>query len=377
MPVDLRSRLKATDLRVLQLDVLSANAMGSSPIRIYEDPHLRRQLVGKELQPPPDILADPSRRPAWLASTIAEGRIQEQLRRSEYVLDVYAVLDVHGADGQPTGALEVFTPYVPGGSLYDHWRAGGRFDTAEAVKIMRDVSLGLADLHDLGYLHRDVKSLNAFVEHTQRGPKGLLGDLGLAIAQSPDGRAEGYPQPTPWIAPEQMDPIREATVVSDLFGIATCLVDLLRPSLAEGFDGAARDAAAQRMTRGHLPLPARRYVPPPWTPPRVRRLIRGLIRSDPNGRKPRSARAVADALDTPVPPWTEILDAPDAFEYAAVGRVSVSIKGRYLRRTAEWEISAAADRGSGQRSTQRGRHPNATDTVLEGYFDAALTSWSR
>ena len=153
---------------------------------------------------------------------------------------------------------------------------------------------------------------------------------------------------------------------------------MLRPSLLDGWNQQRRLEAAKRMTEGHLPLPLRRYAPPPWAPPRVRRLIRSLTKPHPAHRSPRTARDVADALSTPVPPWRCTDSTADVFRFEANGSVRVAVAGHRMRRKDQWQVRAVADRGRGERSVLSGRIPGQyRDTDLKGYFDAALTAWSR
>jgi hypothetical protein len=76
-------------------------------------------------------------------------------------------------------------PLAEGGSLADRLcRARGRppLGIASRVQALRDVACGLAYLHSLGELHRDVKSANILLD---RADAARLGDFGLARRRVP------------------------------------------------------------------------------------------------------------------------------------------------------------------------------------------------
>ena len=76
-------------------------------------------------------------------------------------------------------------PLAEGGSLADRLRrTGGRppLGVANRVQVLRDVACGMAYLHSLGELHRDVKSANILLD---RADAARLGDFGLARRRVP------------------------------------------------------------------------------------------------------------------------------------------------------------------------------------------------
>lgn len=375
---DLREILEPGELRVLPVEALSARRGGMNFVRDYWDPRLQRPLVGKIMEPPPELLLSGVRREQWLPQVLLEGQLQQQLAKHPNVMPVVVVLDVVHTEGPGAGpgAVEIFTPLMPCGSAFDVVRTGPGFAADEAVKIVRDAALGLGALHDLGYVHRDVKSPNIFVEATASGPRGLIGDLGLAQPLRDDQTAEGWPQPTPWIAPEQMIPDAKATVASDLFGLAASLVDLVVPFPPEVFD---RAAAAARMASGQLPIAARHYKAPPWLPRPIRTLVSTLARPDAAQRTPRTARSAADVLDCTVLPWRQVVISDTRLECVARGEIVASVEGDYRPRLDSWDLAARVDRGNGPRTvaTLRTAAGYPSHAELAQVFDSALAAWSR
>lgn len=370
----LREQLEAGEVRVLPVEALSAHAGGSNPVPNYRDWHLGRRLVGKRLEPPPHLRGDDADREAWLPTVLLEGRLQHQLADHGRIMPVVAVLDVVGEQADHAGAVEIFTPFMPHGSAFDVVRREGPFDAEIAVRLIRDAALGLSAVHQLGYLHRDVKTPNIFIESTPAGLRGLLGDLGIAIEMNSHGRARGFRQPTPWIGPEQFRDDESACVATDLFGLAASLVDLLSP-----FDGSTYDrgAAASRMERGRLALPAIDYKPPPYLPRAIRNLVSSLTKAQPDKRRPRTALEVAERLNVAVPPWHPTTVSPGMFQYDAEGTVSVQVDGRLKPQLNVWDLRARVDRGQGLRRVAQLRAPRLRHVDLAQLFDEAREAWSR
>lgn len=368
----LRDDLLPQELRVLPVLALSVRSMASNPVREYLDTRLNRRLIGKVLEPPPHAFGLP--KAEWLPALLVEGQLQQELADHPNVMDVVVVLDVVPVDGGPANAVEIFTPLMPRGSAWDVVYNEGVFAADDAVRVIRDAAKGLAALHRLGYLHRDVKSLNIFIQDTPSGPRGVLGDFGIAVPMNGEGFADGFEQPTPWIAPEQFAGGNRTSVVSDLFGLAASLVDLMRPLVEDEWD---REAAANRMERGHLPAPARLYRPPPFLPRPVRTLISSLTRVNPTHRRPATALEVANRLNVAVPPWLQTVDEAGEFAYAAQGSTSVRVLGRRRPRLDLWELRLQVNRGSGFRTVGNGRVSEVRNRDLTQMFDAALDVWSR
>ena len=166
------------------------------------------------------------------ADYVQRFRLEAQLGAaldSPYIIRVY--------DFEQEGDLLILRmEYAAGGSLSQ------RLDTIrrkvappipidEAVRIAHQVALGLAALHELDVVHRDVKPSNILFAEDGRA---MLADLGLA--QAPGGpsmrsqMSEAMPHPgTPaYMSPEQATlPFQHLTPASDVYALGAVLFEML------------------------------------------------------------------------------------------------------------------------------------------------------
>ncbi len=116
---------------------------------------------------------------------------------------------------------------------------------AERVKILADVTRGLAAIHAAGLVHRDIKPSNIMVTTAGRA---VLLDLGLAIAHGSERAAAGSPG---YVAPEVLAGER-ATSASDQYAWWRVVDDLFAES-------AKKSALVNASARGKSKDPAQRY----------------------------------------------------------------------------------------------------------------------
>ncbi len=126
--------------------------------------------------------------------------------------------------------------YAPNGSLQQRiekvrLKLAPPIPIDEAVRITREVALGLASLHALDAVHRDVKPSNILFSEDGRA---MLADLGLA--QAPGGpsmrsqMSEAMPHPgTPaYMSPEQArPPFAHLSPPSDIYSLGAVLFEML------------------------------------------------------------------------------------------------------------------------------------------------------
>ncbi|MBA2707433.1 MAG: serine/threonine protein kinase [Gemmatimonadaceae bacterium] len=106
-----------------------------------------------------------------------------------------------------TDGLPYFTmPFVRGESLRARLAKGGELPIAEAVRILREVSLALGYAHDDNIVHRDIKPENVLIS----GGSAVVTDFGVANALTASGSegasvtSMGVALGTPaYMAPEQ------------------------------------------------------------------------------------------------------------------------------------------------------------------------------
>lgn len=83
------------------------------------------------------------------------------------------------------------------GSLFDLYaKKQKKFDQETALRIAKECAMGLGHLHSIGYMHRDVKSLNVFMA---KGYVAKIADFGMATTKPTCSDACGTVQ---WMAPE-------------------------------------------------------------------------------------------------------------------------------------------------------------------------------
>jgi eukaryotic-like serine/threonine-protein kinase len=230
------------------LDLLGSGATGF----VYKayDAALRRHVALKVLRP--ELAA----REASRARFEREARAAAALRH-DHVVGVLFTGTVPGSS-LPYIAME----YVEGVALSDYLAAGRPLKPAEAVRLVRQVALGLQHAHDKGLVHRDIKPSNLMLE-TASG-RVRITDFGLVRAACWDGGTDrtiitrtgvalgtpAYMSPEHILAPEAVD------ARSDLFSLGVVLYRLLTGRLP--FDGTEGEILVQ-ITTGQ-PSPPSAYT---------------------------------------------------------------------------------------------------------------------
>ncbi len=145
-----------------------------------------------------------------------------------HLVQVYDFVDVDGL-------LALEMEYAPGGSLAARLarnrEAGETMAVDTAVRTALDVARGLAALHRLDILHRDVKPSNILFD---AGGCAKLGDLGLA--QAPDdltqrellgSQARAQPGTPDYMSPEQSANAARLAPPSDVYSLGLVLFEML------------------------------------------------------------------------------------------------------------------------------------------------------
>jgi predicted Ser/Thr protein kinase len=199
-------------------------------------------------------------------------------------------------DSDPWGEIPfVATRYVPGPSLHDLVKDEGPLSDADLRFLARGLAEGIASVHAVGVLHRDVKPSNVLIE----GRTPILIDFGLArVADDPKLTHTGWLLGTPgYLAPEILDG-HDATTASDVhsWGATVAFAGTGRSPFGRGPSMAIMD----RVRRGQHELDG--------LPDDLRRVVASALDPDPR-RRPAPAELL-DWLDGGGPPPQSVPDDP-------------------------------------------------------------------
>ena len=185
----------------------------------------------------PHIVGDDEARERLAREVSSLGRI-----RSRWVAEI--------VDADPYGPVPfVATRYVPGLSLHDHVHEEGPVEGTDLTWFAACLAEGVASVHAVGVLHRDVKPSNVLME----GRTPILIDFGLArVADDPRLTHTGWLLGTPgYLAPEILYG-DDATTASDVHSWAATVAFAAtgRPPFGRGPSMAIMD----RVRRGEHDL---------------------------------------------------------------------------------------------------------------------------
>jgi serine/threonine protein kinase len=165
----------------------------------------------------------------------------------------------------------VATRYVPGLSLHDHVVEEGAITGPDLTWFAACLAEGIASVHAVGVLHRDVKPSNVLME----GRTPILIDFGLArVADDPKLTHTGWLLGTPgYLAPEILYG-EDATPASDVhsWGATVAYAGLGRPPFGRGPSMAIMD----RVRRGQFDLDG--------LPPELRQVVAAALDPEPRHR---------------------------------------------------------------------------------------------
>jgi len=208
------------------------------------------------------------------------------------------VVRIHGAGIAPDGRVYIAMERLRGGAMCQGITPDEPMAAPEALGLMHQACMGLAEAHALGIVHRDLKPENLWVE-----PDGNLKviDFGLARAWDTGGGIGanvtmgqvlvGTPH---YMQPEQMVDNRMSPA-SDVYSIATLLYELLTGHSVY-FDDAPLSAVRARLRddpvfwidahANRAPIPLARHARTRDLPPSIDALLVRCLSKDPNDRPP-------------------------------------------------------------------------------------------
>jgi serine/threonine protein kinase len=142
------------------------------------------------------------------------------------------IIDIHDIGETEEGELYLVMEYLVGTSLSSEL-ARGSMPLARSVDILEQMCAALARAHDLGVVHRDLKSDNILLT-TRGGRKDFVKILDFGLAHlamdprlSPKGAVFGTPE---YMSPEQARG-EEATAQSDLYALGVLFFEMLTGQL--------------------------------------------------------------------------------------------------------------------------------------------------
>src|SRR3984957_7068684 len=142
------------------------------------------------------------------------------------------IIDIHDIGETEEGELYLVMEYLVGTSLSSEL-ARGPMQLSRGVDILEQMCAALARAHDLGVVHRDLKSDNILLT-TRGGRKDFVKILDFGLAHlamdprlAPKGAVFGTPE---YMAPEQARG-EEATAQSDLYALGVLFFEMLTGQL--------------------------------------------------------------------------------------------------------------------------------------------------
>ncbi len=259
------------------LRVLGSGGMGV--VFLAEEPQLQRQVALKAM------------RPTLAVSALARQRFLREARaiaaiQHDHVVTIFAV-------GEDRGVPFLAMPFLKGESLEARLRREVVLAVAEALRVAREIGLGLAEIHAHGLVHRDIKPGNVWLEGEQRRVKIL--DFGLARQAAGGGPEEQLTQAgaivgsPAFMAPEQAGK-GNVDARCDLFSLGVVLYQMLTGALPFQGDDALTTLLAVANTE---PPPPERHNP--QVSAQASALVLRLMSKKPEAR-PGSAREVVEAV---------------------------------------------------------------------------------
>jgi len=227
-----------------------------------------------------------SEQPEWIERFRREAEKAAQLTHAN-VVQVYEF-------GEVEGHHYLSMQFMPGGSLDAVLAKRGALPPAEAARIVRDATRGLAKAHSRGLIHRDIKPANILL-----GEDGevRLGDFGLVKSTKGDdqpltqtGMVLGTPH---YMAPEQCEGLPEVDGRVDIFALGIVLYQCLSNVLP------AKGTTPLQIIRYRIeedPAPLRTIAP--QVPQALADLVHACMVRDPDKRL-----ATADELARQLDAW--------------------------------------------------------------------------
>ncbi len=261
------------------LDVLGTGAFAT--VWRAHDPVLDRDVAIK-------VLAD-----NWSRDVEMRERFLAEARTALDVTNEHLIRVHHVAEsGDETNTPYIVMALAGGGTLEERNRQRRLLtpDVDDSLRVIRDIAIATAALHNNGLLHRDLKPGNVLFQKTRDGEQRLvLGDFGLAraIDRSALTMVSGTPA---YAAPEQAAGLTQLTAQADLYPLGVMFLEMVTGQLPTANDTMADTALSQ------IDMPAALAPAGVELEPDTRKLIGELLDPKPENR-PGSAHEVANRIN--------------------------------------------------------------------------------
>ncbi|UCE41507.1 MAG: protein kinase [Candidatus Aminicenantes bacterium] len=191
------------------IEKLGKGGMGSV-FKVF-DREIEEEVALKLLNP--EIAAD--------GKTVKRFRNELKLARMITHKNVCRTFDI----GKEKETLFITMEYVDGQDLKNLIQSSGKFKENKAVSIAKQVCEGLAEAHDLGVIHRDLKTRNIMVD--KNGNAKIL-DFGIARKEeAKEVTEEGIIVGTPdYMSPEQIEG-KKVDSRSDIYSVGIILYEMV------------------------------------------------------------------------------------------------------------------------------------------------------
>ncbi len=279
---DLVGRIVGNRLRIIEVIGRGGQAT------IYRADHLMMNRQCAVKVPFDEVLRDPDASQRFIREAKLASAVQHP--------NIVSVFDF-GTDDKGTTFMAM---ELVDGKPLDHLlvQQGGRLPLAEVMDYARGIAAGLAAIHALGLIHRDLKPGNVLLHHMPDGrviPK--LSDFGFAVGPETIGGArftlEGIVVGTvKYLSPEQGQ-AKQVDYRSDIFSFGMMLYRLLTGKVP--FDDPNIAKALYKRVKESAP-PIRVLNPDLKINDEAERLLLSMLAKNPEDR-PDSAMAVIAAID--------------------------------------------------------------------------------
>lgn len=190
---------------------------------------------------------------------------------------------------EEAGTHYIVMEYVRGEDLKGMIRMMGQMSPGQVVSIAKQVCKGLAEAHNLGVIHRDLKPQNIMID---RGGNVRIMDFGLARSRRSKGiTGAGVMLGTPeYISPEQAE-TKDVDHRTDIYSLGVILYEMVTGRLP--FEGETAISIAMKH-KSEIPQDPSKYNP--QIPEDLNNVVLKCLEKDPENRY-QSVREIYDELE--------------------------------------------------------------------------------